>query len=125
MGKDDLVRAIAKKSGFYISNCKVMIEALEEVILENMRLARTGEDSELYIAKGLYFHGIRKAEHEARDPRNQNIIITPEKVIPSCEFRQSFRDKLYSGGRGYERKRRIRQYNMTQKTKKKNGGDDA
>lgn len=125
MNKDDLVRAVAEKSGFYISSCKVMVEALEEVILENMKLAKVGADSELYIAKGLYFHGTRKAEHEARDPRNQNIIITPEKVIPSCEFKQSFRDKLYSGGRGYEKKRRIRQYNMAQKAKKESGGDST
>jgi len=125
MNKDDVARAVAEKSGFYISNCRIMLEALEQVILENMKLAKINFDSEMYIAKGLYLHGERRAEHEAKDPRNQNIIITPEKVIPSCEFRQSFRDKLYSGGRGDEKKRRARQHNLARSTKQKDGDNEV
>jgi len=127
MNKDDVVRAVAEKSGFYISSCRIMMEALEQVILENMKLAKLEHDSELYIAKGIYFHGVRKEEHETIDPRNRDITITPEKVIPSCEFRQSFRDKLYVGGRGYEKKRRTRMYNAnaTNKAKQQDRSDST
>ena len=95
MKKPELARALSQKTGFYIMNMEEVVDALGEIILENFQSATYEEPSELHLTAGVVIGGKRVPEHEAVDPRNQETIITPEKVIPYAVFKTSIRQKLY------------------------------
>ena len=96
MNRDDLARALAEKTGFYVKNMTDVTVALEEIVLENLQTATFDEDSELLIAPGVVIGGRRVPAREAKDPRTGEVILSPEKVIPYATFKQSIRQKLYN-----------------------------
>lgn len=101
--KDDLVDILSQKTGFFKKNMVEVVNALEDIILENMKMARIGEPSELHLAPGMYIGGKRKPEGPAKNPKTGEEVISPEKVIPYAQFNQSIRYKLYTDKRGYEK----------------------
>ena len=104
MNREDLARALAEKTGFYISNMQEVTIALADVIVENLSTATFEEDSEILLAPGLIIGGRRVPEREAKDPRNGDVIVSPEKVIPYATFKPSIRQKLYVKPKGYVKK---------------------
>lgn len=94
MKKPELVEELSERTGFYKKNMKEVVDALADIVTEHFMTATYEEDSELHIAPGVLICGRRTPEHEAVDPRNREIIVTPEKVVPYAEFRPSIRKKL-------------------------------
>jgi nucleoid DNA-binding protein len=103
--KDDLVDMLHEKTGFYKKHMLEVANALEEIILECFQAATFEHDSELHLAPGVVLVGHRKPAGEAKDPRNGEVILSPEKVIPSATFKQSIRLKLYKKPKGYKKKK--------------------
>ena len=81
-----------------------VVNALADIIEENFKTAKVGEDSELHIAPGVVLIGTRKPACEAKNPKTGEMVISPEKVIPSAIFKQSIRLKLYKQPKGYQKK---------------------
>lgn len=104
MKKDDLVSELAERTGFYKKNMRDVVEALADIVIESFQTAEFGADSELHLAPGVVLVGKRKPAGEAKDPRNGEVIISPEKVIPSAVFKQSVRLKLYKKPKTYKKK---------------------
>jgi nucleoid DNA-binding protein len=104
--KDDLVDMLHEKTGFYKKHMLEVANALEEIILECFQAATFEHDSELQLAPGVVLIGKRKPAGEAKDPRTGEMIISPEKVIPSATFKQSIRLKLYKKPKGYKKKKK-------------------
>ena len=105
MKKDQLIDEIASRTLFFKKNVREMVEALSGIIIEHFQTAEFGADSELHLAPGVILKGVRKPEGEARDPRTGEVIISPEKVIPSAVFKPSIRLKLYKNPKGYQKKK--------------------
>lgn len=95
MKKQELIDELAERTGFFKTNMKEVVFALEDIILENLQTATFEEDSELHLRHGVIIGGRRVPEGEAKDPRTGEIIISPEKVIPYATFKPSIRQKLY------------------------------
>lgn len=95
MKKDQLIDELSKRTQFYKKNMKEVVEALSDIILENMQSATLEEPSELHLRHGVIIGGHRVPEREAKDPRTGEIIMSPEKVIPYAIFKPSVRQKLY------------------------------
>lgn len=93
--KDDLIDQLAQRTGFFKKNMVEVVNALEDIILESLETATFEENSELHLRPGVVIKGRRVPAHEVVDPRTQEIVISPEKVIPSAVFKQSIRQKLY------------------------------
>lgn len=104
MKKPELVDELATRTGFYKKNMKEVVDALSDIIIEHFETAELGADSELHLAPGVVLIGKRKPAGEAKDPRTGEIIISPEKVVPSAVFKQSVRLKLYKRPKGYKKK---------------------
>lgn len=94
MKKPELVDELSARTGFYKKNMKDVVDALADIVTEHFKTATYDEDSELHIAPGVLICGRRSPEHESIDPRNREIIVTPEKVVPYAVFRPSIRQKL-------------------------------
>lgn len=105
MKKPELIDELAERTGFFKKNMREVVEALSDIIEEHFQTAELGADSELHLAPGVVLVGKRKPAGEAKDPRTGEMIISPEKVIPSATFKQSIRLKLYKKPKGYKKKK--------------------
>lgn len=106
MKKPELVDELAERTGFFKYNMREVVDALADIIEEHFQTAEIGADSELHLAPGVVLVGKRKPAGEAKDPRSGDVIISPEKVIPSATFKQSIRLKLYKKPKGYKKKKK-------------------
>lgn len=95
MKKTELVDELSDRTGFFKKHMREVVDALSDIITEHFETAEFGKNSEFHIAPGIVLVGTRKPEGEAKDPRTGEMIISPEKVIPSAVFKQSIRQKLY------------------------------
>lgn len=106
MKKSELVEELSARTGFYKKNMREVVDALADIIVDQLQTAEIGHDSELHIAPGVLICGERKPEQESIDPRDRSTIITPEKVVPYAIFKQSVRQKLYVKPKGYKKKKK-------------------
>lgn len=104
MKREDLAVELADRCGFYRKNMREVTSVLADIIIEHFSTATFDEPSELHLAPGLVLRGHRKPEGVSIDPRDRSEIISPEKVIPSAEFKPSLRLKLYKKPKGYKKK---------------------
>ena len=104
MKKPELVEELAKRTNFYKKNMKEVVDALYDIVEEQLQTATFEEDSELHIAKGVLICGKRKPQQESIDPRDRSTVITPEKVVPYAVFKPSIRLKLYKTPKGSKKK---------------------
>ena len=95
MKKEELACELASRCDFYKKNMRVVVDALADIIIEHFQTAEFDADSELHLAPGVVLVGKRKSAGQAKNPRTGEIIISPEKVIPSAVFKPSVRQKLY------------------------------
>lgn len=102
--KPELTDILAEKTGFFKCNMKIVVDALADIVVENLRTATLEQDSEFHIAPGVVIIGHRVPEREAKDPRTGEKIMSPEKVIPKAVFKPSVRLKLYQKPKGYKKK---------------------
>lgn len=92
--KKDIADELALKTKFSKGSMKEVVDALDDIIVEKLGEASFDEDVEMQLAKGLTICARRVEAREARDPRNQNVINIPEKVIPYAKFTYTFRQKI-------------------------------
>lgn len=92
--RKELVDELSLRTGFYKANLNIILEALDDIIVENMSMATEDEPSEVRLSLGFVFGGRFSPEHEAKDPRDGSVITTPSKYIPYAKFTPSFRKKI-------------------------------
>ena len=92
--RKQLVDELAKRTGFYKQNIHDMLDALDDIIVENMSAATKTEPSEVHLSLGFVFGGRYTPRREVRDPRNGSVLMTPAKYIPYAKFKPSFRKKI-------------------------------
>lgn len=71
-----------------------MLDALDDIIVENMSTATKTEPSEIHLSHGFVFGGRFAPKRKVRDPRNGDMVMTPAKYIPYARFKTSFRQKI-------------------------------
>lgn len=94
MKRQELVDELSARTGFYKHNINTILEALDDVIVENMSMATRKEPSEIRLSLGFVFGGRYSPKHEVRDPRTGEKVMTPAKFIPYARFSPSFRKKI-------------------------------
>lgn len=92
--RKELVNLLSEKTGFYKKNIDEILDALDDVIVENMSAATKKEPSEIHLSLGFVFGGRYSPKHEARDPRTGETVMTPAKYIPYARFSSHFRKKI-------------------------------
>ena len=92
--RKELIDELAERTGFYKYNIDFMLDALDDIIVENMATATKKEPSEIHLSHGFVFGGRYSPRHEVKDPRNGETVMTPAKYIPYARFKPSFRKKI-------------------------------
>lgn len=94
MQKEQLIDELASRTKFFKHNIKTMLDALDDIIVDNMSMATEDEPSEIRLSLGFVFGGRYSPEHEVRDPRDGTLVTTPAKYIPYAKFSPNFRKKI-------------------------------
>ena len=94
MDQKDIIDEIKLRTDYNKKDLRVVFKALDDIIIENMNMATYDEPSEMILFSGWRLGAKRVAARESYDPRNRDEIITPEKLIPYCKLKQSFRQRL-------------------------------
>lgn len=92
--RKELVEELALRTNFYKKNIDTILDALDDVIVENMSAATKKEPSEIHLSLGFVFGGRYSPKHEVRDPRTGEKVMTPAKYIPYARFSPNFRKKI-------------------------------
>lgn len=92
--RKQLIDELSTRTGFYKHNIDTILDALDDIIVENMSTATKTEPSEIHLSLGFVFGGRFSPKREAKDPRDGSTIITPAKYIPYARFKPSFRKKI-------------------------------
>ena len=94
MSQKDVIDELKARTGFYKYNIEALLDALDDIILENMNAATYDEPSEIILFNGWRLGAKRLPDREWREPRFGGTTITPAKLIPYCKLKQSFRQRL-------------------------------
>ena len=94
MTQKDVIDELKNRTGFYKKELRVVLDTLEEIIIENMNMATYDKSSEIVLFPGWRLGAKRLPVREWREPRHGGTTITPEKLIPYCKLKQSFRSRI-------------------------------
>ena len=89
MNKQELLRAVAEKSGMTIKDTGVFYEAFVETLKETLK---TGDKIAL-VGFGTFSVKKRPAR-TAINPRTKAKVSVPATVVPSLKFGKSFKEEL-------------------------------
>lgn len=91
---EEIVNELKKRTGYYKYHLMKMVETYEDILIDMLKTAEIDDPVEIHIAKGLRICADKNPEHAAKDPRNQNDVIVPERIIPYASFTQTFKQKI-------------------------------
>lgn len=94
MKRRELVAELSARTGFYKKNIHTILDALDDIIVENMSMATKANTSEIQLSLGFTFGGRYSPRHETRNPKTGDMVITPAKFVPYAKFTPSFRKKI-------------------------------
>lgn len=94
MTQEDVIDELKNRTGFYKNNLQDVMDALDDIIVEHMNTATIEEPSEMRLFKSWRLGGKRLPEREVKDPRDGSSVITKEKIVPYCKFKQSFKNRI-------------------------------
>ena len=89
MNRVELVRDLAKRSGYVQADVTTVLDALESIIVEQVH---AGEEVKLF--QGVTFKGEHKPEHEARNPQTGATVTVPGKMTCKVKLTNTFKDKI-------------------------------
>ena len=92
--REDLIKLLSEKSGFYQKHIKVVLKALDEVVLDCFDQATEDEDVTVQLLVGLKLGNKIIPERERKDPRTQADIICAAEPKPFSRYSEDFRNKL-------------------------------
>lgn len=89
MNKQEMLKAVAEKSGMTIKDTGVFYEAFVETIGETLKSG----DKVALVGFGT-FSAKKRAARTAINPRTKEKVQVPATVVPSLKFGNSFKDTL-------------------------------
>ena len=98
MTQKDVINELKKRTGYNKKDLRVVFEVLDDIIVENMNTATYDEPSEIILFRGWRLGAKRVPDREWREPRYGKLAMTPEKLIPYCKLKQSFRQRINKFG---------------------------
>ena len=103
MKKPELADALAERTGFYKGNMREVVDALADIVIDQLLTATYDEPAEIHISPGVIIGGKRYPERMVVNPSTQEAVMTAEKVIPYSKFKVSARRKLTTTEHEYKK----------------------
>lgn len=90
----DVVDMLKQRTGFYKYQIKQVLDALEDIIYENMQEATLEERSECRLFFGFVIGAKRVPAKKKRHPLTQEEVDIKEHLNPYATFKKTFQKKV-------------------------------
>lgn len=87
INKENTIREVAHKVGFTQRDVRTVIDGLRDVIYSEISAGGSIKPFE-----GVTFKGITRAAREAKNPKTQEVVKVPEKIVPHVSFGKYAKD---------------------------------
>lgn len=94
VNRDQLIKRLAEKSGFYQKDIQVVLQALDEVVMDCYNEVTEDEEVSIQLVEGIKIFGKIQGERKRIDPRNRQEIICGARCKPGVKFSESFKRKI-------------------------------
>lgn len=102
--REQIVRDLAKKTGFYRQDIRKLLSELDSLIKEYYSAVTDDDDVVIQLVEGIKVGCAIQPERERVDPRNRNPIIVKATCKPFAKFSENFREIIQ---KGYENNKTI------------------
>lgn len=92
--RSELVRRLAKKSGYFMKDIDTLFKAYDELILELMSEATEDEDVSIQVLKGVKLNCSVVPERNRVNPQTSEPIILGPTCKPHAKFSQDFKNQI-------------------------------
>lgn len=92
--REDVVTVLKEKSGYYKTDLRKVLDALEETIITIMATAELDDPVEIRLFDGFYVQAKKEPVRPAIDPRTREEIMAREKIKPNVQIRRSFKERV-------------------------------
>ena len=89
--KDQLARAIAEKSGYFLKDVKVVLSVMDDAVREFFAEVTDDEEVMIQLTQGIKCGCAVVPERQRKNPKTQEDIICAPTVKPKTVFSQDFR----------------------------------
>ena len=89
--KDQLARAIAEKSGYFLKDVKEVLSVMDDVVREFFAEVTDDEEVMIQLTQGIKCGCYVVPERQRKNPKTQEDIICAPTVKPKTVFSQDFR----------------------------------
>lgn len=92
--REQLIKRLAEKSGYYMKDIKEVFNALDDVVVEVFDEVTDDEELLLQLVEGIRIGCKVVPERARKNPRDQSDIICPAQVKPFTKFSRCFKEKI-------------------------------
>ena len=89
--REQLIRKVAEKSGYWQKNVRDVFNCLNDVIPEYFSEVTDEEDVVIQLMQGIKLSVHVVPSRDRVDPRDRTPIVCKETVKPACKFSNEFR----------------------------------
>jgi nucleoid DNA-binding protein len=100
--KDQLARAIAEKSGYFLKDIKTVLSVMDDVVFECFSEVTDEEEVMIQMATGIKCGCYVVPERQRKNPKTQEDIVCAPTVKPKTVFSKDFRASIQQQ---YEKKK--------------------
>ena len=90
--KDQMARALAEKTGYYLRDVKNLLSAMDDFVKESFAEVTDEEDVVIQIVEGVKISVHVVPERERVNPQNQKAIMVKATVKPAAKFSSVLRE---------------------------------
>lgn len=94
ISREDLIRMLSEKSGYWMKDIKAVLQCMDEVVFEELSKATLDEEVQIQMATGIKYSCKIIPSRDRVDPRNLQPITVGETIKPSVKFSQDYKNKL-------------------------------
>jgi len=92
--REELMKRLSKKSGFFKKDLTTVFKALDDVIFDCFAEATDDEEVMVQIVKGIKVGCSIQPERQRKDPRTQEDIICKPCCKPKTRYSEDFRKAI-------------------------------
>lgn len=92
--REDLIQKLSEASGYCKKDIKLVLKALDSVVVDCFSEVTDDEEVVIQIAKGIRCGVKVVPERQRKDPRSQEDIICPPCCKPFARFSEDFRKNI-------------------------------
>ena len=92
--RDEFIRRLSEKSGYYMKDIKNVVQAMDEVVFDALCEATVDDDVQIQIVTGIKVGCKVVGERPRVNPKTQEPIVVGDTTKPFAKFSQDYRQKL-------------------------------